>query len=369
MPQISAVVLAAGSGTRFGGDKVLEQLQGKPLWKHSFDTLLSSEHIESVGIVCSRSNIEAIRPLAAGAAFLVVGGENRQESARIGCEQANTEWVALHDAARPYIPEEVLSALVNACEGVAGVAPAISASDTVRIRPELNLVARADVVLMQTPQVVHRRSFLSALAERPGNYTDDLAVLQAAGLPVTVVPGSQRLAKITYRDDLHSPKTNMEVRTGLGYDIHACSADPARELWLGGVLFSGETGLEGHSDADVVLHAVVDAILGAAVMGDIGQHFPNTDPRWKGKSSDHFLQHAESLVTQAGWQIKHIDVAIQAEKPKVMPRSGEMRKRIGQIVGLDEGCVSIKATTNERLDAIGRGEGIAAFAIATLQKY
>jgi 2-C-methyl-D-erythritol 4-phosphate cytidylyltransferase/2-C-methyl-D-erythritol 2,4-cyclodiphosphate synthase len=224
---------------------------------------------------------------------------------------------------------------------------------------------------MQTPQGGLRDVLAQAHLQASEEHTDELALVDAAGLPYEIVPGDPENFKITTPDDLKRAEAMLgpiETRTGLGYDIHAFSRDAGRRLMLGGVFFEEELALEGHSDADVILHAAVDALLGAAALGDIGQHFSNTDPQWKGEPSVTFLKHAGALLHAGGWRIVNLDVAVMAERPKIMPRALEMRQAIGAALDMDVDRVSIKATTNEGLGAIGRGEGIAAYATATIAR-
>lgn len=369
--RVFAVILAAGSGERFGSDKVLADLSGRPVWKWSYDLFLQSSEIAGVGLVCSAANIEAIRPLAPEAAFVVPGGANRQESSRIGvahCEGADA--VAIHDAARPFVTQEVLARVIRAVEDSGAGAASVPVVDTLRERDSGVVVERDRLVAMQTPQAARRDWLLDAHERATELYTDDVALLSAAGRRPTLVEGDPANFKITTQYDLQRARrqTMSETRTGIGYDVHRFSSDASRHLFLGGVHFPEGPALEGHSDADAVLHAVVDALLGAAALGDIGQHFPPSDPRWKGEPSVTFLKHAADLLSEGGWSVVNVDVAILAEKPRVMPRALEMRRRMAEVLGVSEDRVSVKATTNEGLGAIGRGEGIAAMATATIAR-
>ena len=193
-----------------------------------------------------------------------------------------------------------------------------------------------------------------------------MALLEIAGIRPVAVQGDLENVKITTVKDLKG-RGQWETRTGHGYDIHRFSTDPARELWLGGVKFEG-IGLEGHSDADVVIHAIVDALMGAAGLGDIGEHFPNTDSRWKDEPSATFLKETAQMLSRSGWEVVNIDVSVLAERPKLSPRREEVRSVVAGILGIDVARVGIKATTNEGLGAIGRGEGVAAFAVATIKR-
>jgi len=367
---VTAVILAAGKGARFGGDKVLARLGGKPVWRWSFEAYLDHPGVASVGIVASSENISAIRALAPEAEFVVEGGETRQQSSRIAALTASSDVVLIHDGARPFVSPLVIDRVIEAVGRSEAAAPAVKASDTLRFVSDGSLLDREQVVGMQTPQGALRSRLLEAHAKVSDEFTDELGLVQAIGLEPELVEGDPANFKITTLDDLAKARGIVgfaETRTGLGYDIHAFSADPSRPMMLGGVSFDGP-GLEGHSDADVLLHAAVDAILGAAGLGDIGVHFPNTDERWRGEPSLTFLRHAAELVRAEGWQIINLDISLLAETPKVMPRASEIRTTIATALRIESSRVSVKATTNEKLGAIGRSEGIAAFAVATLRE-
>jgi len=361
---IYAILLAAGRGTRFGADKTTALLGGRPLWQWSYETL--SAHPGVAGVVCLHG--EENRDEMPNA---VPGGASRQESVANGIAALpdDTEWALIHDSARPLLPSDVIDRLIAAAKEFDGVAPVVPVTDTVREVGSAAIVDRSRLQAMQTPQLVRVAAYRQAIAATDEEFTDDLAVLQSAGYRVGFVAGDPLNFKVTSAADLVRARQTIGAggtRTGLGYDIHSFSDDPARTLWLGGVEFPGETALEGHSDADVVLHAVVDALLGSVAAGDIGQHFPNSDPQWRGAPSAIFLAHAARIVAQAGYRIENVDVAVVAERPKVMPRADAIRSRIAEMLEIPITAVGFKATTNERLGAIGRGEGIAAFAVATV---
>ena len=224
---------------------------------------------------------------------------------------------------------------------------------------------------MQTPQGGRADLMRRAHSEASREYTDEIALIEAIGAPWQAVAGSHQNFKVTVPEDLIRARAMLrhETRTGLGYDVHAFSTELGRPLWLGGVHFSDHPGLEGHSDADALLHAITDSLLGAAVMGDIGLHFPPGDERWKNAPSLMFLEHTGRLLTAAGWEIVHVDSTVIAESPKVMPRAVEIREGIAAALKISPDRVSVKATTNEGLGAIGRGEGIAAYATATIERW
>lgn len=371
-----AILLAAGSGSRFGADKMLQPIRGKPLWLRTYEALAEIPEIDAVGIVAAQANVEAFRRAAPEALFVVSGGNSRQESCRKGVDALppETDVVLVHDAARPFVTREIAARVLAEVERRGAAAPAVPITDTVRRvdRDRLELVDRRHLVGMQTPQgarVAWLRESLAKAEQEGAEYTDELALLAAAGFAGSIVDGSPENFKVTTPSDAARASAAIgppEVRVGIGYDIHPFSDDTEKVLVLGGVRFPGHRALEGHSDADAMLHAVADAMLGAAALGDIGHHFPNTDPRWKGARSDIFLRESARLVKEAGWMIANIDVTVVAESPKLSARIPEMRDVISQAVQLDPSRISIKATTNERLGSLGRGEGIAAMATCTL---
>ncbi len=368
--RVVAAILAAGGGTRFGGDKVWALLGGEPVWLSSFRAFQSHPQIDGVGVVVSAKRLEDARSLAPHAAFVISGGADRQASSKAATEAAEADMVLVHDAARPFVSAEVISRVLEGVRRTGGAAPSIAVADTLRSHETLAIIDRSAVVAMQTPQGARRDLLLAAHCGATQIYTDEMALLAAAGQPFELVAGSEEAFKITTPVDLARARMVLggpETRTGFGYDIHAFSTDPSRPMMLGGIRFDGP-GLEGHSDADVLIHAMVDALLGAAGLGDIGQHFPNTDERWRGKPSITFLRHASDELKRFGWRILSLDMAVIAERPKIMARAGEIRACMGEALDIEPSRVSVKATTAEGLGAIGRGEGIAAHAVATIRE-
>ncbi len=380
MPQIYAILLAAGRGTRFGEDKVTKLLGDRPVWRWSYDILASHPQIADVIVIHGDHNAASFAEVRTA-----IGGESRPASVRAGFDALpkDATHAVIHDAARPFLTAALLDAVLAKLDTADGVAPATRVTDTVRHAGSLAVIDREQLLAMQTPQLVDVEKYLNAL-NHAKTTTDDLEVLQSAGMEVTTVAGSDDNFKITSAADWvraesvalsRVPKATQnasfampEFRTGLGYDVHRFSGDLERPLWLGGVVFPDHVGLDGHSDADVILHAVVDAILGAAALGDIGWHFPPSDPRWYNAPSIKFLDFAVNQVRQIGWQIVHLDIAVIAEAPKIMPRSGEIRTLIAETAGVSLDRVSIKATTNEGMGFVGRKEGIACHAVATLSR-
>lgn len=373
--KVVVVLLAAGNGTRFGADKIQIDLSGRPIWRWSYDVFATHPQIEEIIFVAGKGNERMLRAELGVGTRVILGGDTRQASARKGVELAATlgDAVLIHDAARPFVTHAVIDrVLAEVAEGRAA-APGVKVADTVkRVRGGMvtETLDRSELVAVQTPQGALISDLLRAYAAiGDRETTDDLSVLEAAGLPTTIVEGETRNFKVTLPEDLLRAQAiagHTESRTGIGYDIHRFSEDASRALWLGGVLFEGETGLEGHSDADVVMHAATDALLGAAALGDIGVHFPNTDERWRNLRSEHFLKHAVALVREHGWRLANLDIAILAETPRIMRQALAMREAIARAMAVEIERVGLKATTNEGLGALGRSEGIAAFATATI---
>ncbi len=367
---VVGAILAAGQGTRFGGDKTAQLLLGRPIWRWSFDMLRSHPSVDRVVLVGNYSNIGQLR--AVGEA--VLGGTTRQQSSKIALEAAgDANILLLHDAARPFASSELTARVIEAAREHGAAAAAVPVTDTIKrlVDGSVTTLDRTELFAMQTPQAASTDLLRRAHAVAATEHTDDMALLEAIGVHPRLVQGEPENFKITNPQDLFRAQALLgggETRTGLGYDIHPFSKEAGRALFLGGVHFPEHVGLEGHSDADVLLHAVTDALLGAAGLGDIGQHFPNTDPRWRGEPSLTFLLHSARLLSERGWRIVNVDISVVAEAPKIMKRADEIRAAISQALALDAERVSVKATTNERLGAIGREEGIAAFAVATIRQ-
>lgn len=368
-----AAILAAGSGTRFGGDKTQELLQRRELWKWSYEAFKSHPEVCGVLLVGSERNLEALRSVDSSG--VVLGGLTRQESSRKALEALppDAEAILIHDAARPFVTGELISRVIAGIRESGASGAGLKVTDTVKMvtGQAIETLDRARLVAMQTPQGARVDLLKRALGAKNLEVTDDLAALEAIGITPKIVEGDPNNFKVTTMTDLARARQLLgfpESRTGLGYDIHPFSQDPSRTLMLGGVAFPGHSALEGHSDADVVLHAITDAILGAASMGDIGVHFPNTEAKWEGADSKLFLLHAANLVRHDGWQIISVDVSLVAETPKVMKKAAEIQDAIAKCLEIEPQRVNLKATTNEKLGAIGRSEGIAAFAVATLRE-
>ncbi len=373
---VAAVVVAAGQGLRTGGTvpKQFALWRGKPLVRHSVEALTMAGVSPILVVIPATWEDTAAQALAGltGVRF-VHGAASRQGSVRAGLEALAGEapsHVLIHDAARPDLPAVVITALVAALEHQPGAIPALPVVDSV-VRGSEGLrggfVERDGLYRVQTPQAFRFDGILAAHRAWSGaaDAGDDAAVAEAAGLAVALVPGDERLKKVTFAEDLKDDGMTLPaVRTGMGYDVHRLAE--GEELWLCGVKIEHSKGLAGHSDADVAIHALVDALLGAVAAGDIGDHFPPSDAKWRGASSDQFLAHAGTLVAAAGYAIGNVDVTIICEAPRIGPHKAAMRARLAAILAIDIAAVSVKATTTERLGFTGRGEGIATQAVATV---
>ena len=367
--QTVALIVAAGSGSRAGGEapKQYRTVGGKALLAYAIDHL-SHPGIDAVQVVIGEGQAEAYAE-AVGARALpapVIGGATRRESVAKGLAVlGDANIVLIHDAARPFLPCAVIDRLLDALTGHDGAVPALPVVDTLTTRAGES-VDRDALVRVQTPQAFRLDAIRAAHAAWTGGEpTDDAQVARAAGLDVVLVEGDPALEKLTYEADFaRAEASRLSPRTGSGFDVHAFG--PGDHVWLGGIRIPHERGLKGHSDADVALHALTDALLGAIAAGDIGDHFPPSDPRWKGAPSSLFLDHARELVAAAGGRIVHADVTIVCEAPRIGPHRDAMRRLIADLLRLPEGRISVKATTTERLGFTGRGEGIAAQAVATV---
>jgi 2-C-methyl-D-erythritol 4-phosphate cytidylyltransferase/2-C-methyl-D-erythritol 2,4-cyclodiphosphate synthase len=371
----SAIIVAAGSGSRAGGDKQWRPLGGKPVLRWSAETLLAAGAGELVVVVAAGAEDRAREALAGLEGWrAVAGGEARAQSVRAGLGAlacpAETP-VLIHDAARPLLPRPVIERLLSALADAEGALPVLPVADSLRRATDGRMdgvVERDGLWRAQTPQAFRRGVIEAAYAawsdaEPPA---DEAVVVQRHGGRVALVDGDPRLMKLTYPEDFAMAEalSPRQTRIGSGYDVHRWG--PGGSVWLCGIEVPHDQTLIGHSDADAGLHALTDAILGALADGDIGDHFPPTDPKWKGASSDQFLRHAADLVTARGGRIINVDVTLICERPKVKPHRQAMRERIASLLSLPLDAVSVKATTTEGLGFTGRGEGLAAQAVATV---
>lgn len=380
LPRVAVVLLAGGQGTRagFGLPKQLAMLGGKPVLRWSLDAFAAHPAVAGGVLVAKDDVVTAIGGLP-DAWISADPGAERQQSVG-NALAALTDWddealVLVHDAARPGVTADVIDRLLAALGDAEAAIPTLPVPDTlVEQATHLagDVVDRSALARVQTPQAFRlgalRRAHAEAVEEAA---TDDAQLVRRLGLPVVAVDGDARLHKLTYAEDMAILNGLLGIdrmtRTavGMGYDVHRLVAD--KPLWIGGIEIANSHGLEGHSDADVGLHALTDAILGALADGDIGDHFPPSDPQWRGAASHRFLAFAADRVTARGGRIDHVDLTIIAEAPRIGPHRAAMRTRIAEILAIPVERVSVKATTTERLGVTGRREGIAAQAVATLQ--
>jgi 2-C-methyl-D-erythritol 4-phosphate cytidylyltransferase / 2-C-methyl-D-erythritol 2,4-cyclodiphosphate synthase len=374
--QTIALIVAAGKGERAGGGlpKQYALLGGKALIAHAVDRFKVHPGIDGVHVVIGAEQEDLLTAALAGRVIdgVTIGGKERQDSVRAGLEAIKADRVLIHDAARPVIPADVIDRLLVALETSPAAVPVLPVADTLaRNDGQLgDIVDRSSLVRVQTPQAFRYDTIMTAHRKWSGAIaTDDAQMARAAGFDVALIEGSAMLDKITVAQDFIAAEAYLAAgfisRTGMGYDVHRLEA--GRPLWLGGVLIPHDKGLAGHSDADVALHALVDALLGAIAAGDIGDHFPPSDPQWKGADSARFIEYTRALIAERGGIIDHVDLTIICEAPRIGPHREAMRARVAGLLQVDLNRVSVKATTTERLGFTGRGEGIAAQAVATVR--
>jgi 2-C-methyl-D-erythritol 4-phosphate cytidylyltransferase/2-C-methyl-D-erythritol 2,4-cyclodiphosphate synthase len=376
--RVIALLMAAGRGSRFGADipKQYLPLAGRAVLRRAAEALLAEPGIDAILPVCAPGETAAVAALLDGLPVLapVAGGATRQGSVRAGLEalaKAPPDIVLVHDAARPVVPRGTVTALLAALETHPGAIPAQPVTDTLKRAGDGMIqatVARAGLFRAQTPQGFRFPPLLAAHRAAAAEVTDDAALLEAAGLAVALVPGSESNVKITHPEDLTRVEAALGAallpRMGTGFDVHRLVE--GRPLILCGVTIPFPLGLSGHSDADVGIHALCDAIYGALAEGDIGRHFPPSEAAWKDADSARFLRHAAARIAARGGRLLHADVTLICERPKIAPHAEAMRARLAELLEVPVGRVSVKATTTERLGFTGRGEGIAAQAAATL---
>jgi 2-C-methyl-D-erythritol 4-phosphate cytidylyltransferase/2-C-methyl-D-erythritol 2,4-cyclodiphosphate synthase len=385
MADVAAVVVAAGQGLRAGGDtpKQFRAIGGQTMLRRTLSLLAGAPMVRAIQPVIRLDDRGLFDEASAGLNVLppVAGGATRQASVRAGLEALEPrgpDIVLIHDAARPFASHALIERAIAAAERTGAAIPGLAVTDTIKVVDRHGFVGetleRSRLRAIQTPQAfafaplleAHRR----AAREGRDDFTDDAALVEWAGMQVVVFDGEPANIKITHAEDFMRADAMQaaqlgDIRTGSGIDVHAFA--PGNAVWIGGVRIPHTHALTGHSDADVGLHALVDAILGALADGDIGTHFPPSDPQWKGASSDKFLAFAVERVKARGGMIAHLDLNIVAEAPKIGPHRDAMRAAIARIAGIDISRVGVKATTSETLGFIGRGEGIVAYATATVR--
>jgi len=382
MPKCIALVTAAGRGRRFGDGlpKQYRTLAGKPVLWRAISALLASPRIDAVRVVIHPDDAELYADCVGGLALMapVFGGETRQESVLNGLESLADDPPALvlvHDGARPFVSASLVARVADALDGADGAIPALPVVDTLKRGRGDGLdvagtVERAALWRAQTPQGFHFAPLLAAhRASRGHSLTDDAAVAEAAGMRVRIVQGEEENLKITTEDDMRRSASHLlaetETRVATGFDVHRLAE--GCKLILCGVPIEHDRGLLGHSDADVGLHALTDALLGTIAAGDIGQHFPPSEARWRGADSTVFVRHAAEMVAAAGGRIVNVDVTLVCERPKIARYRDAMRERLAAMLSIGVDRVSVKATTTEQLGFTGRGEGIAATAVASVR--
>nr|WP_279289086.1 2-C-methyl-D-erythritol 2,4-cyclodiphosphate synthase [Anaerofilum hominis] len=374
--KVTAVIVAAGASRRMGFDKLFYELQGKPVLAHTLDAFEGHPLVDAIVLVAGE-NEARVRALAQGrpkVEAVVRGGATRVASVRAGLAAAGRQGlVAIQDGARPFVSEALVTRALEAGARWGAAAPAVPVKDTIKVVDAEKFVRgtprRDSLMAVQTPQVFDAFLYSEALAAcADDTATDDCGVFEAFGGRVKLVEGDYANLKITTREDLapYEGKERTAVRIGHGYDVHRLT--DGRKLILGGVEISWEKGLLGHSDADVLVHAVMDALLGAAALGDIGRHFPDSDPAYAGADSLALLRRVAGLLREAGWEPENIDATVLCQAPRLAPHIPEMRRRISAAAGLPEAAVSIKATTEEGLGFTGAGEGVAAHAVCLLRE-
>jgi 2-C-methyl-D-erythritol 4-phosphate cytidylyltransferase/2-C-methyl-D-erythritol 2,4-cyclodiphosphate synthase len=375
-PRIAALIVAAGQGARSGSamPKQFAIVAGRPMVAHSHAALVRHPAIERV-LVAIGAGHDDMLDAALGPVARITGGATRRASVRAGLEALAADapdLVLIHDAARPFLTAAVIDRLIAALEIDPGAVPALPVADTLAKGGDTlgAVVPRDGLCRVQTPQAFRFADILAAHRDwHGGEPTDDAQMLRAAGGTVALVEGDTMLEKVTHPADFAAVEARagaaMISRSASGYDVHRLEA--GEELWLGGVLIPHDKGLSGHSDADVALHAITDALLGTIAAGDIGTHFPPSDPQWRGAESGQFLQHAASLIAAQGGIIDFVDLTLICEAPKIGPHREAMRERVAELLRLPVGRISVKATTTEKLGFTGRGEGIAAQAVATIR--
>ena len=388
MENTGVVIVAAGSGTRMGMEtsKVLLPLAETPILLHSLRKFKQFPWVAEIVVVVREKDYEQVCTLLEHEDIdvtLVVGGARRQDSVAAGLKALSPElpWVMIHDAARPLVTTDCIAAAYAGVQQYAAVSVAVPVKDTIKIVNEKQIVLatppREQLWAVQTPQAFSASLLRAAYAqaEQEGwEVTDDCSLIEKYGYKVKLIPGEYTNLKITTPDDLpiaeallrNKGEVRTEMRIGFGYDVHRLVPD--RPLVLGGVPIVYPLGLLGHSDADVVVHALMDALLGAASLGDIGQHFPDTDPAYRGISSIKLLVEVTKLLAQHHYRVGNVDLTIVAEKPKLAPYIEQMRIVLADTMQIPLSLVSIKATTTEGLGFCGRQEGIAAYAVVTLVK-
>ena len=366
--KVSAIIVAAGKGTRIGFDKMLYKIDGIPVVERSVRAFQQNALVDSI-VVVAGDNIEDIKQICTyydKVAAVVKGGSQRAESVANGLAAITCDGlVAVHDGARPFVSDEIITETITTAAKTGAAIPCVPVKDTIKMAQDgavQQSLPREKLFITQTPQVFDIDLYRQLLTQNSDfSVTDDAQLFEKAGHTVAITQGSYENFKITTIDDIK--KENI-MRIGHGYDVHKLVE--GRRLILGGVDIPYEKGLLGHSDADVLAHAVSDALLGAMALGDIGKHFPDTDPQYKGADSLYLMSCVKKLLDEKGARIENVDATILCQRPKLAPHIPTMRQNIARVLGLDVDCVSVKATTEEGLGFTGSGEGIAVHAVCLI---
>lgn len=373
-----AILLAAGRSERMGENKMLFDILGRTVLERSFEALVFCPKIEKIVLVASEETLPACEALASGAdkpVKVVPGGVRRQDSVLNGLrELLDCDIALIHDGARPFVTREMLEESIRSAAQFGSGVAAVPVTDTIKFAPggiAQKTIDRTDLFRMQTPQTFRLKEILAAYESRNGeDVTDDAAIYAAAGHEVRLIAGSEENIKLTLPEDVQRARAIAAIREGgrtrigFGEDYHQLTE--GRKLILGGVEIPFEKGLLGHSDADVLTHAVMDALLGALALGDIGMHFPDTDEAYRGANSIALLRHVAKLVNDAGYRVSNVDATILAQRPRLAPHMDRMRQNIAEAIGIPVKDVAVKATTTEGMGEIGEGQGMAARAVALL---
>lgn len=371
--KVAAIIVAGGQGTRAGGElpKQLQTLGRKPVYQWSVNACAKSAEVGQIVLVRPAGDAERYSELSENVA-VCTGGATRSASVRAGltaCDLEDDDIVLIHDAARPGLSSEIIQSLIHALSNADAAAPALPVADALKRKTDASFtnVDRSELYRVQTPQAF-RFGMINRALSTGTDLVDDLAAIEAANGRIELIPGDEKLSKITYPEDFARLERLLmpilPIRVGTGFDVHAF--EPGDHVTLCGVAIPHTQKLSGHSDADVAWHALTDAILGASALGDIGDHFPPSDPQWAGADSAIFLKAAIELATKNGFELSSCDLTIICEAPKVKPHREAMRARTAEVTGLPLSAISVKATTTEGLGFTGRGEGIAAQASAVL---
>ncbi len=376
MPTSALILVAAGSGQRAGGDrpKQYQQIAGRPLIAHTLENLVNAMNFDEIVVVTAKNDPyirDTLDELKIDAT-VTNGGDARTKSVHEGLKaisRQSIDHVYIHDAARPFVNAGLLRPLANALKTHESSAPALPIADALKTKSGES-VDRDTLLRVQTPQAFHYAKIKQAYDSlKKADYADDIAVAKAAGMTIQFTPGQARNFKVTYPEDFAKAENMLQkqtyIATGSGFDVHQFTEGDT--LWLCGVPIKCGYTLKGHSDADAGLHALTDAILGALAAGDIGDHFPPSDPKWKGQNSSKFVDFSRFMVNKRKGKLQHVDITLICEKPKIKPHREAMRARIAELLELPLTRVSVKATTTEKLGFTGRGEGLAAQATVTIQ--